>query len=281
MKERFNLEYLNTFVIAAETGKFNVTAEMVYRSHSSVSMQIKKLEEQINMPLFIRSKDTLTLTKVGETLYSYARQILDLNDSAFNSLNHSDWKGSLTFGVPTDYADFFIRFVYPKLQEEYPDFNLKTICSRSRELRNDIKTNHINAAMVAMEPQYSDDIFLWEEELCWVSSKDFIYEADSYLPIALFSDNCIINNHSLYCLKKTNINFKIVFASTMMDNIASCVKTGAAISLLPKSLITDEFRILPLDFLPCPFTLKIGLTWGENADFAMLDFIKKTIINSL
>ena len=73
MQERFNLEYLNTFVTAAETGKLNITAEMVYRSPSSVSTQIKNLEKQVGAPLFIRNKEALSLTKSGEILYQYAQ----------------------------------------------------------------------------------------------------------------------------------------------------------------------------------------------------------------
>ncbi|WP_200801268.1 LysR family transcriptional regulator [Clostridium sp. Marseille-P2415] len=86
MDQYFNLEYLNTFLIAADTRKLNVTAELTYRSHSAVSTQIKKLETQIGAPLFIRNKDTLTLTRGGELLYTYAKDILNANNIAFRSL---------------------------------------------------------------------------------------------------------------------------------------------------------------------------------------------------
>lgn len=281
MQERFNLEYLNTFVTAAETGKLNITAEMVYRSPSSVSTQIKNLEKQVGAPLFIRNKEALSLTKSGEILYQYAQKILELNDSAFNIIHNSDWKGALTFGVPTDYTQLFLTSIYPRLQEKYPDFHFTTVCSRSREIRKQIEEGKINIAIVAMEPQYTDDIFLWEEPLHWVCSKNFIHKPDSRLPVALFSNNCIVNNHSLYCLKKTNVDFQIVFTSTVLDNIADCVKSGVAVSLLPESLITDAFSTLSEDFITCPFTLKFGLTWGENADEAMLKEITEIVTLSL
>lgn len=118
MSERFNLEYLNTFMIAAETGKFNTTAELVYLSHSSVSTQIKKLEDQVGTLLFIRNKDTLTLTQTGETLYNYAKKILELNDKAFNSMSNSNWEGAVTFGLPTDYSQLYLQRIYPLLKKK-------------------------------------------------------------------------------------------------------------------------------------------------------------------
>lgn len=260
MQERFNLEYLNTFVIAAETKKFNVTAEMVYRSHSSVSTQIKKLEEQVGEPLFIREKDTLTLTQAGETLYKYAQQILELNDSAFNSLNNADWQGALTLGVPTDYVAFLVKKVYPTIKQEFNDYNFDIVASRSRILRKQMAEGKVDISLVAMEPQYSDDYPLWEEKMFWVASHDLTLDASQSLPVALFSDNCIVNNYSLRCLKKTDANFKVVFKSTMMDNIASAVQAGVAVSLLPESLITTDMRILSTDLIDCPFKLKVGLT---------------------
>ncbi len=272
MNKYFNLEYLNTFVIAAETGKLNLTAELTYLSHSAVSTQIKKIESQIGTPLFIRNKNALTLTKGGEILLENAKKLLELNDSTFNSLTGTTWDGTISIGVPTDYASLFMTKLYPNIQEKLPGYNFTVDYCRSREIRRKIHERKIDIGIVAMEPQYEDDIFLWEEDLHWVCSDNFKRPND-YFPVALFSDDCIINNHSLYCLKKSNIPFKIVFTSTMLDNIADCVKTGYAISLLPDSSITPNMTFVPEEFLPCPFNLKMGCTWNNSTD--------KNVLNTL
>ena len=272
MKKYFNLEYLNTFVIAAETGKLNLTAEMTYRSHSAVSTQIKKLETQIGTPLFIRNKNSLTLTKGGEILLDNARKILNLNDNTFELLTGTTWDGTISIGVPTDYASLFMTELYPTIQQQLPGYQINVDYCRSREIRKKIYERKIDMGIVAMEPQYEDDIFLWEEQLHWVCAKTF-KRPTNYFPVALFSDDCIINNHSLYCLKKSNIPFKIVFTSTMLDNIANCVKTGHAISLLPDSSITSNMLFLPAEFLPCPFTLRMGCTWNNSTDRKVLDIL--------
>ena len=271
MDPYFNLEYLNTFLIAADTKKLNVTAELTYHSHSAVSTQIKKLETQIGSPLFIRNKDTLTLTKSGELLYTYAKDILNANHIAFQSLTGKTWNGALAIGVPTDYADVFMENVYPELKKFLPDYHITVDFSRSREIRKRIEERKLNVGIVASEPQYEDDILLWEEPLLWVCHTDFHRPETSPFPVAIFSDDCIINNHSLYCLKRSNIDFQIVFTSRMMENLVSCVEAGAAISLLPKSMVTGRMQQIPGDFLPCPYTLKIGCTWDPHTDRRVLN----------
>ena len=272
MKKYFNLEYLNTFVIADETGKLNLTAEMTYRSHSAVSTQIKKLENQIGTPLFIRNKNALTLTKGGEILLENAKKILDLNDTTFGLLTGTTWDGTISIGIPTDYANLFMTKLYSDIQEKLPGYQITVDYCRSREIRRKIHERKIDLGIVAMEPQYEDDIFLWEEKLHWVCANSF-KQSDDYFPVALFSDDCIINNHSLYCLKKSNIPFKIVFTSTMLDNIANCVKTGYAISLLPDSSIAPNMLFLPEELLSCPFNLQMGCTWNNSTDKKVLNIL--------
>jgi DNA-binding transcriptional LysR family regulator len=285
LTQHLNLDYLHTFVVAAKTGKLTTTSEIVYLSHSAVSTQIKKLEQHVNTKLFIRNKDSLTLTKAGKTLLRYANELLEINDTTLSKLKSDNWAGNLTIGVPTDYSSMFTTILYPKLIETLPEYTFKTVCSRSRLLRDQIKEGSINFSIAAMEPQYSDDILLWKEPLYWVYSKEFPLDRYDTLPIALFADNCVINDYSLYSLRKSHQDFQVVFTSTMMDNIVDAVQSGIAIALLPKSLITPEFNIIPENQLSCPFILKIGCTWNHNQNIdqnllASLITCTKDAINS-
>lgn len=75
-------DILRTFVAIAETGNFSTAAEVVFRTPSAVSMQIKKLEEQLKTTLFLRDARSVTLTAHGETLLTYARRMIALSNEA-------------------------------------------------------------------------------------------------------------------------------------------------------------------------------------------------------
>ena len=79
-------DVLRTFVAIADTGSFTTAADRVYRTPSAVSMQIKKLEEQLNVTLFLRDARSVTLTEGGEVLLPYARR-RDLHKRAADVLS--------------------------------------------------------------------------------------------------------------------------------------------------------------------------------------------------
>lgn len=264
MTHYLNLDYLHNFVVAAKTGKLTTTSEIVYLSHSAVSMQIKKLETRLGTTLFVRNKDSLNLTKDGQLLLNYANKMLELNNDAVSKMDSSNWAGKYVIGVPTDYSGILTKYLYPKLIEQLPNYNFTFVCSRSRELRKMIENGEVDFAMAAMEPQYGDDIELWSEPLSWVCSKDFVHDEQRPLPVAIFSDNCIVNDYSLYSLRRSNTDFSIVFTSKMMDNLVDAVKNKIAVSLLPQSSINDNCKVISDKLLISNFDLKIGFTWKHD-----------------
>ena len=73
---------LEFFVTVVEEGSFSKAAERVYRTQPAVSIAIRRLEEEIDAPLFERSQKTTALTAAGEIVYDYAKRILSLRDQA-------------------------------------------------------------------------------------------------------------------------------------------------------------------------------------------------------
>jgi DNA-binding transcriptional LysR family regulator len=73
-KSRFDL--LRTFVAVVESGSFTKASHTVFRSQAAVSMQVKRLEEAIGQPLFVRDTRNLELGQTGKALLPYARRLL-------------------------------------------------------------------------------------------------------------------------------------------------------------------------------------------------------------
>src|SRR3977135_4655508 len=106
MARRTNLEMdvLRTFVTGFELGSFARAADRLGRSQSAVSTQLRKLEDQVGQPLVRKSGRGLALTTAGESLLSYAKRILELNDDAVDIIRGSDVEGWVRLGLPHDLA---------------------------------------------------------------------------------------------------------------------------------------------------------------------------------
>ena len=80
-----DMNVLRSLVIAMEHGGFARAAERLGRTQSAISLQMKKLEEQVGRPLFRKVGRRVALTDAGDLLLEYARRMVALNDEALSA----------------------------------------------------------------------------------------------------------------------------------------------------------------------------------------------------
>lgn len=277
MDQRFNLEFLHTFLVAAETGRLADAAAEVCLSASAVSSQIKRLEEQVGAPLFVRGPKALEITATGERLRAYATRLLELNDATFHALSADGWRGRLTIALPPDYAASFFSAALPRLRDCLSGYDVALMCDRSRRIRELVEAGKVDLGIVAMEPQYGNERLLWTEALAWTHAPARPLDPTMPLPVALFSGDCIMNTLALRCLREWGISFEVVMRSIDMANLADATRCGLAISLLPESLVDAGLEPIPEDILGCPFELEMGLIHREGLD----EGTERTVLSAL
>lgn len=120
-----DLTALRSFAAVADHGGVTRAARMLNLTQSAVSMQLKRLEETLNVPLLERAGRGVALTATGEQLLSYARRMIGLNDEVYALLTADALEGEITLGVPEDILypvvpramqDFAVRFPRMRLQ---------------------------------------------------------------------------------------------------------------------------------------------------------------------
>jgi len=274
MNSVLDLELLRTFIMVSRTGELKKAAQAVHRSQGAVSMQMKRLEEMIGSRLLERSNKGIQLTDAGETLLSYSEQMLKLNGAALSALSRNDLSGELKFGIPTDYAHNFLQFFMPVLASELPNLSAKIICDRSRQLRQLIDEGQLDIAIVAGEEEASNELLLWSERLLWSAPASIKLEEQSPMPIAMFEDNCIVRDLCLNDLKQAKIPYQIVFGSPVMENLATAVEGGFAVSLLPESLLKpNKTRTLAESLIKSRYVIRMNMIHSQEFDEKTLDIV--------
>ena len=120
MARNLDLTALRSFAAIADAGGVTRAAAQLNLTQSAVSMQLKRLEESLGLPLFDRSGRTIALTAQGEQLLGYARRLLALNDEAWGRMTDQAFEGELTLGVPQDIMYPHIPRVLRQFAREYP-----------------------------------------------------------------------------------------------------------------------------------------------------------------
>ena len=170
MTALLDIDQLRTFIAISETGSFTKAAEVVNKTQSAVSMQMKRLEERLERPIFARDGRASKLTEDGARLLDYARRIVKLNIETIAAFSDAELSGRVRLGVPDDYADRYLPEIMARFSRVYPAVELTVICEPSSDLLERIDANEIDLAIVTnCESKRASETFR-RERLLWVTS---------------------------------------------------------------------------------------------------------------
>ena len=170
MTALLDIDQLRTFIAIAETGSFTRAADVVHKTQSAVSMQMKRLEERLGKPIFERDGRASRLTDDGERLLDYARRIVKLNVEAFTSVAGAGLTGSARLGVPDDYADRYLPEIMARFARSHPGVELTIVCEPTVSLVDRIDNGDIDLAIITHSSSNRQCDIIRRERLLWVTS---------------------------------------------------------------------------------------------------------------
>src|SRR6201985_1292388 len=190
MTALIDIDQLRTFIAIAETGSFTKAAEFVHKTQSAVSMQMKRLEERIERPIFARDGRASKLTEDGGRLLDYARRIVKLNMETIAAFSDENLSGRVRLGVPDDYADRYLPEIMARFSRAYPGVELSVACEPSVELVKHIDANELDLAIITdCGSSRASEVFR-RERLLWVTSNRHSTHLEEPLPLALGRPRC-------------------------------------------------------------------------------------------
>ena len=137
-------DYLRTFIALAETKGFTKAGIQVNRSQSAVSMQIKRLEDEIGKKLFERIGKTVKLTAEGNILIKYAMRIVKEHDDAIRALSKPDLEGFIRFGSPEHYTVGVLPKLLARFASAYPDVLVEMRCENSDKIKEAVDKGELD-----------------------------------------------------------------------------------------------------------------------------------------
>ena len=240
------IDLLKTFLAIIDTGGFTAASQVVHRSQSAISLQIKRLEDTIDQPLFKRSGRSFTLTAEGETLIPYARRMIKVHEEAVAALMAPDVVGAVRLGVIDEYASRFLPQILSTYASTYPGVQVSLRCAPSAQLVSALSKGELDIALVTGSSN-EEGIVIRNESALWVTSeKHSVHEVDP-VPLAVFTHDCVVRKWPMEALEKINKNYRIAYESSSEAGIHTIVSAGLAVAILYKSSVPDNFRILGIN----------------------------------
>ena len=162
---KMEIRNLTTFITVAEVGSFTKAADQLGYSQSTVSFQIKQLEDELDCLLFERINHTITLKESGHELLSYAHKICALTDEFKDNIEQEkECVGNIHIVTPDSVCDDMINSHYIDFHNKYPNISIKFTTADTLVMFDMLDHNEADVIITLDNHSYKKDYVIAKEE---------------------------------------------------------------------------------------------------------------------
>ena len=253
---------LRAFIAVAECGGFRRAADRLHLTQSTVSQQIRRLEEETGRPLFHRTTREVTLTDEGEMLLGDARRLLQLEEAARLRIAAPRLSGLVRLGAVEEVASGPLPPALGRFARLHPDVRLEVLVGVSAELIEQLDTGALDVVLAKRPWGTSRGRLAWREPLVWAAAETFDLEPGAILPLALFGEHSVSREAALDALRDGEQAWRIVYTSQSLTGVRAAALAGFAVTPIPVSAVVAGLRIL---------TQREGLPRLPDLEFAIYE----------
>ena len=257
-----NLRDFKYLIAVAEHKNFRKAADACFVSQPTLSMQLKKLEEYLQIQLIERNSRNILLTDAGKEILEKAKNINYLAESIKDTANtfRNPYSGNLKIGAFPTLAPYYFPKIIPTIRESWPDLNLFLVEEKTGNLIDMLREGKIDAAFLAtpikendfqVEPVFTENFYLATPGN---SDSDFA-KLEEIEPKNLKNKNLLLLEEG-HCLRdqaldfchKTGTDEDKTFRATSLETLRSMVANGMGITLIPEQAVRKDDGIRYIKF---------------------------------
>ncbi|WP_410495255.1 LysR family transcriptional regulator [Cellulosilyticum sp. ST5] len=274
-----DLKQLNTFLMISKLQSFTRAADTLNYAQSSVTTQIKLLEEELGVKLFERIGKNISLTHDGKKLIPYAQQMLKLSTDIKNNISEDEYpKGVLTIGVAESLCVIRLPEIIKEYRKLYPEVEIALKFGSCADFRRYLNDNLIDVAF-SLGAKIDGGEFISEIErdepmLLLAYPGNHLLEKEKILPEDLEGESLILTEVGCSyraaferILKDEGISPRITLESGSVHAIKQFTMSGLGISLLPRVAVEEEVKsgkLIPLKWQGAEFEIVSQVLYHKN-----------------
>lgn len=288
---------LKYIVALARTRHFGRAAEACFVAQPTLSVAVKKLEEQLGIPLFERAPGEVRPTEIGMQVVAQAERTLAeaARVSEIAMAGRDPLVGPLRLGVIPTIGPYLLPTLVPLLKERAPGMPLMLVESYTHELIAKVKNSELDIIVIALpceepglvaQPVYDEEFrVLLPQGHAWSKSKGV--EPDQLLGeplLMLGAGNCFRDQVLDLCTRASNAPSPQVLEGSSLETIRLMVASGLGISVMPASAVDPLAQASPLLTVrpfaePTP-TRRVGLVWRSSFPRSKaIDMVREAVLD--
>lgn len=231
MTPRFDIDALRAVVAGIDLGSFARAAIELNRSHSAVSMQLKKLEQQVGTPLFVRRGRGLVPTEAGEILVAYARRMVALNDEAARALGACTTAATVSIGLPQDFFDDVMPATLTRFRQRQQDVHVDVRAGRNHALAEEVRSGRLDVAIAFCKAGGAEGEHLFDLPMHWLGDARFTMADTQPVPLVLFNHPCLFRQAALAALERQGRRWRAALTTPSLPGIWAALGSGLGVAV--------------------------------------------------
>ena len=291
-----NLQQLEYIVAVDKHRHFLKASEACFVTQATLSAMIKKLEEELNIIIFDRSKFPVQATVVGASIIEQAKMVLSEKQKIIDIVhdNTNNISGEIKMGIIPTLAPYLLPLFLTKVVKKYPDIKLTISELTTEEIKKQLKHNDLDVGILATplgDEDLKETILFYESFLFYSNSgnkllKNKLISAADIDPAEILLMNeghCLRTQVLNICDMKKNIsgNVKVNYQSGSVETLKQMVKLSLGSTILPELATTNMNKSEQLNLRrfksPEPVREVSLVTYKLMRKHKMLEVLKETI----
>ena len=231
-------DILRALVAVAETGGFTHAARSLGLQQSTVSQQIRKLEDETGRRLFDRDTHTVTITPAGEALLHHARRILGANEEMHRHLRDVALRGRLRFGASEDFVLSALPDVIAAFLRRHPEIDLEVTSALSETLYKGHEAGSLDVLLAKRSTADRRGTTVWRENAVWIGRPDLVPNPDDPVPLLLYPQPSVTRAMAIESMEKAGRSWRLAFTSGSLSALSAAALAGVGI-------IPHSARLIP------------------------------------
>jgi len=284
------------YIVAVDNFRhFATAASHCFVTQPTLSMQIQKLEEELGVVIFDRSRQPVIPTDIGIKIIRQARTILQESERLQNIIDTEtgEFKGTLKVGIIPTIAPYLIPLFLESFVNKYPGIELIIDEITTKEIVRGLNKDLLDVGILALPinaPDFIEQPLYYEPFVGYISKKNALFKKDkidvddlSGDDLLLLKEGHCLRGHALKLCRSSDREWRqnerrILFESGTIDTLKKLVEQNFGITLLPylavKDIESDEKKSLVREFNPPVPKREVGLIYSKI-------LLKKHFINAL
>jgi LysR family hydrogen peroxide-inducible transcriptional activator len=241
------------YIVALDTHRHFVQAsEKSFVTQPTLSMQIQKLEDELGIKIFDRTKQPVIPTEIGASIIAQARIILREANMIKTMINEQKdtMTGELRIGIIPTLAPYLLPPLFKLMREKYPQLNLIIKEAITEEVLSELKNNRLDCGLVVTplnDLAIKEDALFYEELFVYVSKKNALRDKKYVLASEIDPDqlwlleegHCFRSQILNLCELRKSSDFHFKYETGNIETLKRMVDKSDGITILPELAVRE------------------------------------------